>query len=120
MIFLNHRIIYLSIVATPLETEAFKEGETGASPKNTSKRAKATFPDSIVAFTEDGRPSEETQTCITITIINYWHKNDDDFSEENDRKKKKVHLKLNCSKYNCKHLTDFNHFDNKKKGVEKA
>lgn len=54
--------IYLRIVAKPLETESFKEGETGAFPKNTSKRARVTFPDSISASTLDGSPFEETQT----------------------------------------------------------
>lgn len=55
--------IYLRFVANPSATEAFKEGETGASPRNTSKRAEATVPDSIVASTPEGiSPSEETQT----------------------------------------------------------
>lgn len=56
--------IYLRIVAIPLATESFKEGETGASPKKISKREKQTFPDSIVASTLDGSPLDETLTCI--------------------------------------------------------
>ena len=54
--------IYLRIVDIPLANEAFKEGETGASPKNTSKSEVAMFPDSIVASTPDGSPSDETET----------------------------------------------------------
>lgn len=52
----------MRIVANPLATESFKDGETGASPKKTSKREKDTFPDSIVASTLDGSPSDETLT----------------------------------------------------------
>ena len=54
--------IYLRIVANPLATESFKEGETGPFPKNTSKRARVTLPDSIVASTLDVSPSNETHT----------------------------------------------------------
>lgn len=55
--------IYLRFVANPLATEAFKERETGASPKKTSKRAEATCSDSIVASTLEGiSPSDETLT----------------------------------------------------------
>ena len=54
--------IYLRIVANSLATESFKEGETGPFPKNTSKRARVTLPDSIVASTLDGSPSNETHT----------------------------------------------------------
>lgn len=43
-------------------TEAFKEGETGESPRNTSKRAKVTLSDSIVASTSVGKPLDETET----------------------------------------------------------
>ncbi|RYQ96250.1 hypothetical protein Ahy_B08g091934 isoform E [Arachis hypogaea] len=46
----------------PSATEAFKEGETELSPRNTSNKAEATFVDSIVASTADGRPCEETET----------------------------------------------------------
>jgi hypothetical protein len=45
-----------------LAAEFFKDGETGASPKNTSKSAEVTFSDSIVASTLEGIPSDETQT----------------------------------------------------------
>jgi hypothetical protein len=48
--------------SNPVETEAFKGGETGVSPKNTSKRAKLTFSDSIVASTLDGSPLDEIET----------------------------------------------------------
>lgn len=54
----------MRIVAIPLATESFKEGETGASPKKTSKREIETFPDSIVASTLDGSPFDETLTCV--------------------------------------------------------
>lgn len=50
------------MAAKPLATEAFKEGETDASPKNTSNSAKVTFSDSIVASDPDGNPSDETET----------------------------------------------------------
>lgn len=53
--------LYLRIVAISLATEAFKEGETGVSPKNTSKREVVTFSDSILASTLDGSPSDETE-----------------------------------------------------------
>jgi hypothetical protein len=52
----------LRIVARPLAAEFFKDGETGASPKNTSKSAEVTFSDSILASTLEGIPSDETQT----------------------------------------------------------
>ena len=57
----NH-LIHLRIVAKPLAAEVFKDGETGVSPKNTSKSAEVTFADSIVASTLEGIPSGETQT----------------------------------------------------------
>lgn len=56
------QINYLSIVANPLETAAFKEGDTGSLPKNTSNRAEVTFIDSIVASTAEGKPPDETET----------------------------------------------------------
>ena len=49
-------------IARPLAVEVFKDGETGVSPKNTSKSAEVTFADSIVASTLEGIPSDETQT----------------------------------------------------------
>lgn len=57
-------LIHLRIVARPLAAEFFKDGETGASPKNTSKSAEVTFSDSIVASALEGIPSDETQTSI--------------------------------------------------------
>lgn len=48
----------MSAVANPLETEAFNEGETGLPPRYTSNKADVTFEDSIVASTEEGRPSD--------------------------------------------------------------
>lgn len=54
---------YLRNTARPSTTEDFKEGETGALPRNTSKRANVTFCDSIVATASDVNPSDETATC---------------------------------------------------------
>jgi len=48
--------------ANPPATEAFKVGETGDSPKNTSKRALVTLNDSIVASDFVGSPFDETDT----------------------------------------------------------
>ena len=56
------KLFYLSTFDKPSATEAFMEGETGLSPRNTLKRAEATFADSIVASTVDGNPFEETET----------------------------------------------------------
>lgn len=56
------KLFYLSTFDKPSATEAFKEGETGLSPRNTLKRAEATFADSIVASMVDGSPFEETET----------------------------------------------------------
>lgn len=53
---IQNTIFYLSTFDKPLATEAFKVGETGLSPRNTSKRAEATFVDSIVASTVEGNP----------------------------------------------------------------
>ena len=52
----------MRIAASPLATEVFNEGETGASPKNTPRRAEATFIDSSVASILVGNPSDETAT----------------------------------------------------------
>lgn len=52
------------MVASPVATDVFNEGETGASPKNTSKSAEPTFGDSIVASVLVGNPSDETATSI--------------------------------------------------------
>lgn len=54
--------IYLRTDSNPVATEAFKVGETGVSPKNTSKSAELTFSDSIVASTLDGSPLDEMET----------------------------------------------------------
>lgn len=45
-----------------MATDALSVGETGSPPRNTSKRADATFGDSIVASTEEGIPSKESET----------------------------------------------------------
>lgn len=58
----NAKLFYFSTFDKLSATEAFKEGETGLSPRNTLKRAEATFADSIVASTVDGNPFEETET----------------------------------------------------------
>lgn len=50
------KFFYLSTFDKPSATEAFKEGETGLFPRNTSKRAEVTFADSIVASTVEGNP----------------------------------------------------------------
>lgn len=55
--------IYFKTATNPVATEAFKVGETGESPKKTSKRADVTLFDSIVASTPVGRPSTEMLTC---------------------------------------------------------
>jgi len=55
-------LFYLSTFDKPSATEAFKDGETGLSPRNTLKRAEDTFSDSIVASIVDGSPFEETET----------------------------------------------------------
>jgi len=52
----------LSTFDKPSATEAFKDGETGLSPRNTLKRAEDTFSDSIAASIVDGSPLEETET----------------------------------------------------------
>ena len=62
-------LIHLRIVARPLAAEFFKDGETGASPKNTSKSAEVTFSDSIVASTLEGIPSDETQTWNNHNMV---------------------------------------------------
>lgn len=59
--------IYFRAAANPLEAEFFNDGETGLLPRNTSKRANATFDDSIVASTEEGIPSDDTQTYEITT-----------------------------------------------------
>lgn len=59
----------MSTAAKPLEAEAFKDGETGLPPRNTSNRAYVTFDDSIVASTEEGIPSADTKTCKFMIIL---------------------------------------------------
>lgn len=51
--------VYLRNEAKLLQVEAFKVGETGLRPKNTSKREIVTFSDSIVASAADGIPSAD-------------------------------------------------------------
>lgn len=53
---------YLRRIASPLATEAFRGGETGVSPKNTSKIAVATLMDSIVASALESAPLDEIET----------------------------------------------------------
>lgn len=59
---IDTKLFYLSTFDKPSATEDFKEGETGLSPRNTLKRAEATFADSIVASTVDGNLFGETET----------------------------------------------------------
>lgn len=56
------KFVYLSTLDNFSATEDFKEGDTGLSPRKTSKRARVTFADSIVASMVDGTPFDETET----------------------------------------------------------
>lgn len=90
----NYGNIHLRIVASLLAIETFSEGETGASPKNTSKRAKVTFVDSILASTPDGIPFDDTQTWKS-------QHNSQNYYVEGRTKGKKPELKYKSCKLCC-------------------